>query len=108
MAKKARKQEPVVEVNPGTDPYGQSPYLSRRMGTVLGCACLIVFIIFEELWIGTLACALGFSIIFGLQVIHDKSKVWYQSLNLYAAIVCYVLAYLEYSSGFVSNIMKIG
>ena len=108
MAKKAKRQEPTVEVTPGADPYGKSPYLSRRMGTVLGCACMIVFIIFDELWIGTLACALGFSIIFGLQVIHEKSKVWYQSLNLYAAILCFVMAYLEYSSGFVSNIMKLG
>ncbi len=108
MAKKAKRPVTPVEVTPGQDPQGQNPLLSRRMGTVLGCACLVVFILFEELWIGMLACALGFGIIFGLQVFYDKAKAWYASMNLYAAIICLVLAYLEYSSGLISDFMKIG
>jgi hypothetical protein len=108
MAKKANRPQPVVDVTPGADPHIGNPMLSRRMGTVLGCACMVVFILFKELWIGTLACALGFAIIFGLQLIYDKSKPWYTSWNLYAAGICLVLAYLEYSSGLISEFMKIG
>ena len=108
MAKKVNRTQPVVDMAPGADPHAGNPMLGRRMGTVLGCACMVVFIVFQELWIGTLACALGFGIIFGLQVFYEKSKVWYTSLNLYAAIGCLILAYLEYSSGLISKLMKIG
>jgi len=108
MAKKAKRPQPVADVTPGADPHAGNPLLSRRMGTVLGCACMIVFIVFEELWIGTLACALGFAIIFGLQVFYDRTKAWYTSWNLYASVICIVLAYLEYSGGLISNIMKLG
>ena len=108
MAKKVNRSPQTANVAPGADPNSGNPMLGRRMGTVLGCACLVVFILFEELWIGTLACALGFAIIFGLQVFLEKSKVWYTSMNLYAAIGCLILAYLEYSSGLISNLMKIG
>ncbi len=108
MAKKAKLPEPVVEVTPGQDPNGGNLLLSKRMGNALGCAALIVFIIFGELWIGTLACAVGFCIIFGLEVFYEKSRAWYKSINFYCAILCAVLAYVEYASGFLSNLFKIG
>ena len=108
MAKKAKLPSTPVEVTPAPDPQSQNPLLSRRMGTVLGCACMVVFILFKELWIGMGACALGFGIIFGLQLHFDKNKAWYTSWNLYGAIICLVLAYLEYTSGFVTNLMTIG
>ena len=108
MAKKAKRPDPVVEVAAGKDPSGGNILLSKRMGNVLGSACLIVFIIFGELWIGTLACALGFCIIFGLEVFYEKARNWYTSVNLYCALLCFVLAYVEYASGFLSNLFKIG
>ena len=108
MAKKAKRPEPVVEAAAGKDPNGGNILLSNRMGNALGCACLLIFIIFDELWIGSLACALGFCIIFGLEVFHAKAKKWYASFNLYGAVLCEVLAYLEYSSSFLSNLFKIG
>lgn len=108
MAKKAKRPVPVAEVTPGADPNGGNVLLSRRMGTVLGCACMLMFILFDQLWIGTLAFGIGFAIIFGLQVLVEKSKAWYQSWNLYASMICLVLAYLEYTNGFLSNLMTLG
>ena len=98
----------MAEVSPGKDPSGGNILLSGRMGNVLGCACLLIFIIFGELWIGTLACALGFCIIWALEVFYAKTKTWYGSFNLYGSILCAVLAYVEYSSGFLSELFKIG
>ena len=108
MAKKINRAQPAADMAPGKDPHGGNPMLSSRMGTVLGCACLVVFILFKELWIGMLACGLGFGIIFGLQLYYDRSRAWYTSWNLYAAFGCLILAYLEYASGLLSNLMKIG
>ena len=106
MAKKAKRPAPVVDVPAGANPHGGNALLSRKMGNILGCACLLVFIIFEELWIGSLSFAIGFTIIFGLEVFYEKSKTWYSSVNLYAALFCFALTYAEYAYGIVSNIMK--
>ena len=108
MAKKAKRPQPAAEVAPGKDPNGGNVLLSNRMGNALGCVCLLIFIIFDELWIGTLACALGFCIIFGIEVFYVKAKSWYTSINLYGALLCAVLAYLEYSGSFLSELFKIG
>lgn len=107
MAKKAKRPAPVVNVAPGPDPNGGSVLLSRRMGTILGCACLLVFILFDELWLGTLAFGVGFSIIFALEIFHEKSRVWYKSFNFYAALISYALAYGEYVYGLLSRLMDI-
>lgn len=108
MAKKVNRSVPAQNMAPGADPHTKSNSSGRLVGNMLGCACLIVFIIFDELWMGTLACALGFAIIFGIQVFHDSSVKWYASPNLYASLGCFVLAYVEYAYSFLSNLMKIG
>lgn len=105
MAKKAKQPRVVEDIKPGADPNGGNMLLSRRMGTVLGGACLLMYILFDQLWIGTLAFGIGFAVIFGLQVFYEKSKKWYASFNLYAALVCFILAYAEYNYGFISNLM---
>ena len=107
MAKKAKRPAPAVEVTPGANPYAGSS-IGKRLGTVLGSIVLILFIVTDELWIGTLACALGFAVIYAMQVFVEKSKSWYGSIYLYAAILSAVLAWAEYTNGFVSNLMKIG
>ena len=96
------------DVAPSVDPSGGNVLLSRRMGTVLGCACLLICILFDQLWMGTLAFGIGFAIIFGLLVFYEKSKVWYQSIYLYASLDCLILPYLEYTYNFLSNLMKVG
>ena len=108
MAKKVNRSKPVVEVSPGASPYDKPNAGGKRMGTILGSICLILFIITDELWIGTLACALGFATIFVMQVFLEKSKAWYASFYLYACIGSFVLAWAEYTYGFVSQFMKIG
>ena len=106
MAKKVNHSAAVHNVAPGADPYAKNKAIGRRIGNMLGCACLLVFIVFDELWIGTLACALGFAVIFGIQVFYDRSVKWYASPNLYAALGCIALAYVEYAYNFLSNLMK--
>ena len=108
MAKKANRSVYVPDAAPGADPNGGNVLLSRKMGTILGCACLLMFIIFDELWIGTLAFGIGFLIIFGIQVVYEKSKAWYASANLYASIACFVLAYVEFYYGFLTELMRLG
>ena len=107
MAKKRSTPRPVQDVAPGANPYSDNSLLSRRMGSIMGCACLLVFILFKELWIGMLAFGIGFAIIYGLEVLIEKSRKWYASSNLYLAIASLALAYAEYSSGFISNLMKV-
>ena len=107
MAKKRSTPRPVQDVAPGANPYSDNSLLSRRMGSIMGCACLLVFIMFKELWIGMLAFGIGFAIIYGLEVLVEKTKAWYASSNLYLSIACLVLTYAEYTNGFISNLMKI-
>ena len=107
MAKKAKRPAPVADVTPGASPYADNSLLSRKMGTIMGCACLMVFILFKELWIGMLAFGIGFAIIYGLEVLVEKTKAWYASSNLYLSIACLVLTYAEYTNGFISNLMKV-
>ena len=108
MAKKVNRTAYTPDVTPGADPNGGNVLLSRRMGTVLGCACLLVFILFENLWIGSLAFGIGFTIIFCLEVFYEKSRNLFRSFNFYGALICYILAYAEYAYGFMTNLMKIG
>ena len=105
MAKKANRTQPAVDVKPGADPNGGSLLLSRKMGSIMGCACLLVFILFKELWIGMLAFGIGFAIIWGLEVLVEKTKLWYASSNLYLSLVSLALAYAEYAHGLISNLM---
>ena len=106
MAKKVKRPTPAADVTPGANPYADNSLLSRKMGTIMGCACLMVFILFKELWIGMLAFGIGFAIIYGLEVLVEKTRAWYSSSNLYLSVACLVLAYLERNSGFISNLMK--
>ena len=106
MAKKVNRTTYTPEVAPGADPNGGNVLLSRKMGNVMGCICLLVFILFKELWIGTLAFGIGFAVIFGLEVVYEKSKAWYASVNLYASLGSFALAYAEYAYGFLSNLMN--
>lgn len=107
MAKKAKRPTPSVDVTPGANPYAENSLLSRKMGSIMGCACLIVFILFKELWIGMLAFGIGFAIIYGLEVLVEKTKKWYASSNLYLSLACLILTYAEYTNGFITNLMKV-
>ena len=64
-----------------TNPYENKNSTGKRLGNWLGCACLLVFAIFEELWIGMFACAIGFALICGIQVFHDKTAKLHTSLT---------------------------
>ena len=66
MAKKAKRSAPQAEVSPGANPYARSG--GRRLGTILGSVCLLVFIMFEQLWIGILSGALAFVALYVMQV----------------------------------------
>ena len=107
MAKKVNRTTYTPEMAPGADPNGGNVLLSRKMCNIMGCICLLVFILFKELWIGMLAFGIGFAIIYGLEVLVEKTKAWYASSNLYLSIACLVLTYAEYTNGFISNLMKI-
>ena len=107
MAKKAKRPQPIEDIKPGANPHGDNnTLLSRRMGSIMGCACLLVFILFKELWIGMLAFGIGFAIIYGLEVVLERSKKWYASSNLYLSLGCLAAAYFEFTSGLLSNFMK--
>jgi hypothetical protein len=107
MAKKAKHPAPVQEVSPGKNPYEKSGNVGRRLGNLLGCACLLVFAVFEELWIGMAACTLCLGIIFGITVFHDKTAKWYTSPFLYAMLATAVLAYVEYAYQLLTNFMTL-
>ena len=107
MAKKVKHPSAPVEVSPGANPYGGVSN-GKRLGTILGSICMILFIVFDELWVGTAACAACLGVLFVLQVFVEKSKVWYKSLYLYTFLLSAVMAWLEYSSGWISELMKIG
>ena len=108
MAKKAKRQTYTPDVTPGADPNGGNALLSRRMGNIMGCACLLVFIMFKELWIGMLAFGIGFAIIYGLEVLVEKSGKWYTSSNLYLSLGSLALAYAEYAYQLLTNLMSFG
>jgi hypothetical protein len=105
MAKKAKRSAPVQEVSPGANPYDNRGISGRRLGMIMGSICLLVFIYFEQLWIGTLSCALAFLVLYVMQVFFEKSKAWYESIYLYATILALALAYGEFSTGFISNLL---
>ncbi len=107
MAKKTKRPTPVQEVNPGANPYARNKSYGRKLGNILGCLILLVFIYFDELWIGTLACALGFALIFGVQVFYEKSYKWYATPYLYATLLTLALAYAEFRYNFISNLLKL-
>ena len=107
MAKKANRTAPVQNVNPGADPYAKPQSYGKKLGNMLGCACLLVFILFDELWLGTLACGIGFGIIFGIQVFHDKACKWYASPYLYTTLAVLALAYVEYAYRVISNLLNL-
>ena len=108
MAKKAKRQTYTPDVTPGADPNGGNALLSRRMGNIMGCACLLVFILFKELWIGMLAFGIGFALIYGLEVLIEKSRRWYTSPNLYLSLGSLALAYVEYAHQWLTNLMTVG
>ena len=108
MAKKVNSSKPVVDVTPGANPHESNNPYGRKLGNILGAVCLLVFIIFDELWIGNLACAFGFAVIFFIQVFHLKTHKWYTSPYLYASILTFVLAYAEYRFDFLTELLKIG
>ena len=104
MAKKSKSVRPVSDGKPGANPY-QKNRTGQNIGKVLGAACLLAFIIFDQLWIGILTCTLVFSALYIIQVFFEKSKSWYSSMFLYAALATALLAYLEYSSGVITRLM---
>ena len=106
MAKKANRPSAPVDVTPGANPHADNSLLSRKLGNVMGAACLLVFILFKELWLGMLAFGIGFAVIFVLEVMVEKTKQWYASWNLYLSVGSLALAYAEYSYGFISGLMK--
>ena len=107
MAKKAKRPQPVADVSPGANPYENTKSTGRQLGNVLGCACLLMFILFDELWLGTLACAIAFGIIWGIQVFYDKVTKWNTSPYLYAMVLTLILAYLEYAYNIISNLLDL-
>ena len=82
--------------------------MGRSLGKALGAACLVVFILFKEFWISLLACGLCLGVIYGIQVFHDKTVKWYASFYLYATLAVLGLAYAEYTSEFLTNLMTLG
>lgn len=114
MAKK--KQKSVQNVQPSKIKKTQASQhpqqssnqaKSNMISRLIGCVCLLAFIFFEELWVGTLTCALAFTTFFVIQVFVEKSREWYASVNLYGAVFCFVLAYLEFQYHIISNLMGI-
>ena len=103
MAKKAKSTAPVQTTNP----YETNHSVGKRLGNMLGCACLLVFVLFDELWIGMLACAFSLAIIYGIQVFHDKAAKWYSSPYLYFTLVTLALTYGEYAYQLLTNLMTI-
>ena len=103
MAKKANRTAPVQTTNP----YENNRSVGKRLGNLLGCACLLIFVMFDELWIGMLACGFSLAIIYGIQVFHDKTAKWYTSPYLYFTLVTLALAYAEYAYQLLTNLMTI-
>ena len=108
MAKKVNRNQPAREVAAGPNPYQKNNSTARSLGKALGAACLVVFIIFKEFWISLLACGLCLGVIYGIQVFHDKTVKWYASVYLYATLAVLGLAYAEYTSEFLTNLMTLG
>jgi len=104
MAKKTSRVRPVQDIKPGADPHSGS----KNLGKLLGPACFLMFIIFEHLWLSIFACTLVFMILFVLQVFFEKSSSWYNTPYLYATIATALLAYVEYSTNLITNILKLG
>lgn len=107
MAKKSNRNQPVREVPAGPSPNQKNNSTARNLGKALGAACLIVFILFDEFWISLVACGLCLGVIYAIQVFHDKTVKWYASFYLYATLAVLGLAYAEYSSGFLTNLMTL-
>ena len=104
MAKKVKQTAPAQTTNP----YENKNTTGKRLGNWLGCACLLVFAIFEELWIGMFACAISFALICGIQVFHDKTAKLHTSPYLYLSLVTLALAYAEYEYQMLTNFMTLG
>lgn len=92
----------------GANPYVSKNPMGKKLGNVLGAVCLLVFIVFDELWIGTLSFALGFAVIWGVQVFQEKSHKWYTSPYLYATVISFVLAFAEFKYDFLTDLFKLG
>ena len=107
MAKKAKRPAPVQEVSPGANPYEGNKISGRRLGMIMGSICLLVFIWFEQMWIGILSCAVAFLVLYVMQVFFEKSRSWYGSIYLYATIAALALTYVEFSTGVISRILKV-
>ena len=107
MAKKSNRNQPVRDLPAGPNPNQKNNSSARNWGKALGAVCLLIFIVFDQLWIGTLGCALCLAVIYGIQVFHDKTAKWYSSVYLYATLILLALAYAEYSSGFITNLMTL-
>ena len=101
MAKKAKRTAPVQTTNP----YENKNSVGKRLGNLMGCACLLLFAVSEELWIGMAACTLGLFVIYGIQVFHDRTAKWCSSPYLYFALVTLVLTYAEYAYRLLTNFM---
>ena len=107
MAKKVKRPAPVAEVSPGANPYDKSAASGNRLGMIMGSFCLLMFICFEQLWIGIIGCALAFAVLYVIQVFFEKSRNWWQSPYLYGTIGILAMAYLEYSTGMISNLLNL-
>ena len=106
MAKKAKYPAPAQNTPAGANPYAPAKSVGRRLGNLLGGVCLLVYVIFEELWIGTLAFGVGFAVIWALQVFQEKTHKWFASPYLYASILTLGLAYGEWQYHFISNLLN--
>ena len=102
MAKKSNRNVKPTQVSTAPDPYTKN---SGNLGKMMGAVCLLVFICFEQLWIGTLACALAFGVLCVIQVFVEKSRTLFTSAYLYAAAGTAVLAFLEWQNHFISNLL---
>jgi len=105
MAKKPTQTRPAQKHNPGANPYQNNNSVGNNLGKMIGAVCLLVFIIFEQLWIGTLACALAFAVLYVMQVFVERSKTPFTSMYLYATAATALLAYLEYRYQIISNLL---
>ncbi len=102
MAKKSNRNVKPQQVSTAPDPYARK---SSSLGKMMGAVCLLAFICFEELWIGTLVCALAFAVLYVIQVFVEKSKTLITSPYLYAAVATAVIALLERQNHFISRLL---
>ena len=108
MAKKSTRNVRPQEVKAGPDPNaGKATGAGKSLGSIVGCACLLAFIVFDQLWLAIACCALAFAVLYAMQVFLEKSVSWSESPYLYVTLLVGALAFVEYQFGLISRIFNL-